>query len=264
MTQNSRVEQQSDDQQQLAAEQVIASEKLCAAIPISAGARVLDIGCGTGSSAIAAGRRRAVVTAIDIDEQALARARVRAAAEGVPGIDFLNIDATAMPFDDGSFDVVVSTLALVFLPDQEAVARDLARVVRPGGTIALTALTRGSVPGQIYDMAGEMFPSPHRPAHAHYDWSDGKRVKQLLNPYFTAMRVQYDSFDTCFPSPAASFEHVARWNPNIRNLVARVSKQQAEAFRDRYIAILEASNRATDGTFMANVDYAVITAVRSG
>lgn len=261
---NQATAQDREDYQQLAAEHVIATEKLCAKLQIPAGARVLDIACGTGHAAIAAARRRAEVTGIDINEESLSRARIRASAEGLDNITFLNANAAAMPFADASFDYVVSSLGLVFLPDQEGAARELARVTRPDGIIALTAYTRYSLPSQVYDLNWRIFSDQPKPPRAHYEWSDGKRVGELLTPYFHAISLTYDSYDTCFASPAASFEHVSRWNPNIHNRLAQATKEQADQLRDGYIAILKRHNRATNGTFMANMDYAVITAVRSG
>ncbi|WP_051374121.1 MULTISPECIES: class I SAM-dependent methyltransferase [Paraburkholderia] len=262
MTQPFSAADPDDDYQQLATEQALATERLIAELGFSAGTRVLDIACGTGHAALAAARRRAQVTAVDIDETSLARARRRAEAEALDGIDFQSADARAIPFADGSFDVALSTLGLVFLPDQEAAACELARVVRPGGVIALTAYTAQSIPAQVYEMVQELVKPPGRPEHPHYAWSHGPRAGALLNPWFDLVRVRYQSTDTCFPSAAASFGHVSRWNPNIRGLLTRLTAPQRQTFREGYITILERHNRATDGTFIASMDYAVITGVR--
>ena len=100
MAKTGATENDRDDYQRLALDSVIVSEKLCASLAIPAGARVLDIGCGTGHTAIAAARRRAVVTGIDINERSLARARLRAEAEGLDSIEFMTVDAASMPFPD--------------------------------------------------------------------------------------------------------------------------------------------------------------------
>ncbi|WP_313802294.1 methyltransferase domain-containing protein [Sphingobium sp.] len=251
-----------DDYQQLAAESAVSTENLVRTLAIPAGARVLDIACGTGHAALAAARRRAVVTGIDLNAQSLERARIRAEAEGLAGIDFLEADAAKIPFEDGSFDIAISTLGLVFLPDQEAAAHELARVVRPGGLIAITAYTTNSIPSKVYDLVSGILKPPSAPARPHYAWSQGPRAGELLNPYFDAVRVQYDSYDTCFASPAASFEHLARWNPAIRMAVQQAPEAAVKTLRDGYIAILESFNRATDGSFVANMDFAVVTGVR--
>src|SRR5580692_3760438 len=86
----------------------IVGELLCESVPVLAGDRVLDVGTASGNTALAAARRRAVVTGVDITPALLERARLRAAAEGLL-IDFQEGDATALTFKNGSFDVVMST-----------------------------------------------------------------------------------------------------------------------------------------------------------
>lgn len=257
-----------DNSAKLSADQVIVSEKLCALVAIPAGARVLDIGGGPGHSAlhaaIAAGRRRAKVTAIHLREPVLERARARAKVESIDGVEFMHADAIAMPFPDASFDFVLSTLGVVFVPDQEAAAKEVARVVRPGGVIALTAFTRQCLPSQVYDLMGTIFPDAPRPQRAHYEWSDGARAGQLLNPYFHDVRLQVDSFDSCFASSATAFDLTSRWNPNIQLMLSRSTPEQIEWLRSGFISIAERTNRATDGTYMGRTDYAIITGVRAG
>ncbi|MEH3098946.1 class I SAM-dependent methyltransferase [Sphingomonas adhaesiva] len=250
-----------DDYQRLAAEQAIVVERLAADIGIPAGARVLDIACGTGHAALAAARRNAEVVGIDIDEPSIARARFRAEAEGLSGIDFQVGDARTLPYPDASFDVVLSTLGLVFFPDQEAAAKELARVTRPGGKIALTAYTTRSIPAQMFDLGHELQGAPI-PAHPHYAWSNGPRAAALLQPYFHDVRVRHDRFETCFASAAAWTDHVAQWNPNMRKMLATRPAEFAAQWRARAQAIMEPHNRATDGTFLADMDYAIVTALR--
>lgn len=244
------------------AELVEATERLVRSVGIPAGARVLDIGTGTGHAALAAARRRANVIGIDINEQALELARARAVAEGLTSIDFRHGDAREMPFEDGSFDYVLSTLGLVFLPDQEAAARELARIVRPGGTILLTAHTTNGVASQVYELVNDLAKDPNKPVRPHYAWSLGPRAGELLNPYFNEVRVRYDSFETCFSSPEACVESVSRSNPNIHKVLQRLPEHDAQSLRDGYLNIINSFNRATDGTYMANMDFAVITGVR--
>lgn len=117
---------------------------------VMAGDRVLDLGCGTGDLAIAAARRAGpggTVAGVDFAEPMLARARVKAAAAGFPDLSFVPASADALPFPDASFDVVVSAFVLRSLAAiRTGAARELARVLRPGGTACLLELTRPRFP----------------------------------------------------------------------------------------------------------------------
>src|SRR5262245_12172819 len=95
---------------------------------IRAGQRVLDVACGTGNTALMARARGAVVTGIDLTPELLAVAERRATQEGFGDITWKVGDAENLPFADASFDVVVSSCGLMFAPDQEKVAAEVARV----------------------------------------------------------------------------------------------------------------------------------------
>ena len=191
------------DYQQVAFENVIVAEQLCASLRIPAGARVLDVGCGTGNAALAAARRRAKVTGIDIAAGLIARAEQRATAEGLATIDFQVGDATALPYEDNSFDYLVSTFGAVFFPDQAATARELARVVRPGGTIALTAWARQSLPSDVYHLVHSLVPPPENVTLPAYVWTDGARAAEWLGPYCQSVALRHDDVDACFESAEA-------------------------------------------------------------
>ena len=110
----------------------IVGEELCEALDVRAGQRVLDVAAGNGNVALAAARRWSEVVAYDYVPELLEGARERAAAERLP-IAFQEADAEALPFPDSSFDVVVSTFGVMFTPDQEMAASELARVVKSAG-----------------------------------------------------------------------------------------------------------------------------------
>ncbi|WP_313802330.1 class I SAM-dependent methyltransferase [Sphingobium sp.] len=242
---------------------VVACEKLCAAIGLTAGTNVLDLACTSGHTALAAGRRRAIVTAVDANEALLSRARRLAEIEGLGDISFIAADPLATPFEDGAFDVVLSAFGLVFVRDQEAAARQLARLVRPGGTIALISHVRKSVPSSIYDFFHDFLPIRNGPANAHYEWSDGPRAAELLAPHFEAIRIERDHYDTCFASVEACYDHLVAHHPAIGPALAGMDEARVSAFREGYLAIVSAHNKATNGSLMAGVDYAVITARRA-
>ncbi len=116
----------------------IVGELLCEAVPVYAGDRLLDVGTASGNTALAAARRGARVTGIDLVPSLLERARQRASAESLD-IDFQEGDAMALKYPDASFDVAISTFGAIFAPDPERTAAEMARICRPGGKLAMAA-----------------------------------------------------------------------------------------------------------------------------
>src|SRR5256885_11430682 len=114
----------------------IVGESLCEAVDLRSGARVLDVAAGNGNATLAAARRFAEVTSTDYVPALLESGRSRAAAEGA-SVHFQEADAENLPFPDGSFDVGLSTFGVMFTPDQEKAASELARVCKPAGKIGL-------------------------------------------------------------------------------------------------------------------------------
>jgi SAM-dependent methyltransferase len=137
----------------------IVGERICEAVDLRAGERVLDVAAGNGNATLAAARRFAAVTSTDYVGALLERGRERAAAEGLPA-EFREADAEALPFPEASFDVALSTFGVMFTPDQERAAAELARVVRPGGRIGLANWTPDGFIGQIFKTIGKHVPPP--------------------------------------------------------------------------------------------------------
>ncbi|HEX3170112.1 MAG TPA: class I SAM-dependent methyltransferase, partial [Burkholderiales bacterium] len=137
----------------------IVGESLAEATNIRAGERVLDIAAGNGNVTLAAARRFADVTSTDYVPELLEKGRVRALAEGLP-VNFRVADAEALPFEDGSFDVALSTFGAMFTPDHTKPAREMLRVVRKGGRIGLANWTPESFIGQLFKVIGRYIPPP--------------------------------------------------------------------------------------------------------
>jgi SAM-dependent methyltransferase len=117
----------------------IVGEELCEAVDVVPGERVFDVACGSGNGALAAARRtQAETVGVDFVPELLEHGRRRAAAERL-AVEFVEGDAEDLPFEDGSFDVVVSIFGAMFAPDQERAASEILRVCRPGGRIGLAS-----------------------------------------------------------------------------------------------------------------------------
>ncbi len=137
----------------------IVGERLCEAIDLRAGEKVIDVAAGNGNVTLAAARRFADVTSTDYVPALLERGKERAAAERLT-VTFQQADAEALPFADNSFDSAVSTFGVMFTPNQDKAAAELSRVVRKGGRIGLANWTPESFIGQLFKTIGQHVPPP--------------------------------------------------------------------------------------------------------
>jgi SAM-dependent methyltransferase len=137
----------------------LVGETLCEAAEVRAGSQVLDVACGNGNATLAAARRFCKTTGVDYVPALLARAGERARAERL-AIDFVEGDAENLPFESASFDAVLSTFGVMFTANQSRAAGELARVCRPGGTIALASWTPEGFLGDLFRVVSRHVPPP--------------------------------------------------------------------------------------------------------
>ena len=147
----------------------IVGEDLCEALDLRSGARVLDVAAGNGNATLAAARRWCEVTSPDYVGSLLEAGRARAAAEG-HSIKFQEADAEKLPFADASFDVVLSTFGVMFTPDQDKAAAEMARVCKSGGKIGLANWTPESFIGHAHRQ--RRHPEDRRPLSQWLDHDD--------------------------------------------------------------------------------------------
>jgi ubiquinone/menaquinone biosynthesis C-methylase UbiE len=126
---------------------------------VRAGQRVLDVGAGTGNATLPAAATGAEVIATDITPELLAVGQRAAQARGLD-VTWQVADAQDLPFPDDSFDVVLSTVGAMFAPDHKATARELLRVCRPGGTVAMANWTPDGAAGRLFQVLGRYLPEP--------------------------------------------------------------------------------------------------------
>jgi ubiquinone/menaquinone biosynthesis C-methylase UbiE len=145
------------------------------------GDRWLDLACGTGGVSERAAEAGAHVTGLDLAPVLIETAKERAAQLGLE-IEYVVGDAERLELPDASFDKVSSTCGVMFAPDHEAVARELARVTAPGGRIALANWTPTGGTGKMFKVMAPYQPAP--PPSSPFDWGDEDRVRELLGEWF--------------------------------------------------------------------------------
>jgi SAM-dependent methyltransferase len=231
-----------------------AGDALCEDCGVGAGSRVLDVACGSGSTALSAARHGARVTGLDLVEKLVERARVRAEAEGFE-IDFVTGTAEELPFPDETFDYVLSTYGVMFAPDQERAASELLRVCKTGGTIGLSNWTVESFPGAMFGIGRKYGPAPPPGARAPIEWGTVPGLTRLFGGKVSRMRL----FDRSFRMDFASFD---QWFETFRNffgpmkmLFDNLPSEQAPAVRDELRDAVMRYNRATDGTLSVGMSY---------
>ncbi|MEV6490913.1 class I SAM-dependent methyltransferase [Actinoplanes sp. NPDC051633] len=263
MTQRARAMWALGDFARAGAEQVIVAELLCRAIDIHPGERVLDVAAGSGNAALAAARRGARVTATDFVPQLLHVAARRAAVEGLV-VEIEEADAQALPFPDGTFDVVLSTFGVMFAPDQARAASELVRVCRPAGRIGLTAWTPRSVMASSQATAGRFAPFPPiRGARSPIEWGTEAHVRELLGSGVTDLNTQVLTTEMCAASPAARVEFNRTYVGPTKAIFDRLDPTGQQALANELADCLQKYNRATDGTLIAPAEYLQIMATKA-
>jgi ubiquinone/menaquinone biosynthesis C-methylase UbiE len=153
--------------------------ELVAACGIESGQSVVDVGAGTGNVAIRAAETGANVVACDVTPESLAVGEREARERGID-VEWVVADAQALPFANGEFDVVTSSFGAMFAPNHQAVADELLRVCRPGGTIGMANFTPEGGVGEFFDVFAPYLPAPPPDALPPLLWGDEGHVRQLF------------------------------------------------------------------------------------
>lgn len=169
-------------------------DALVAALGVVAGTRLLDVATGTGAVALRAAKLGAHVTAVDIAAKLLERA-CRSAIEAGLSIDFRVADAERLPFARGSFDAVASAQGAVFAADRDAVARELARLCRPGGTLGLTCPIPTGFPFELARILAAFRAGAREVWLGPFAWGDAREARRLLGRNF---ELDFDELDAPF------------------------------------------------------------------
>jgi SAM-dependent methyltransferase len=242
--------------------QVIVSENLCEAVDVLPGERVLDVACGAGNTAIAAARRFAKATGLDFVPALLEHGRERAKAELVD-VDFVEGDAAAVPFEDASFDCVLSTFGAMFAPDQERTAAELMRVTRPGGRIGMANWTPDSTIGQAFAITARHAPPPFK-VDPPVLWGTEERMRELFGDGISELRVEQREWMQRFPSPEFGLEYMKTWFGPTKMAFARLDEAGREALARELTEVTRTHNTAGDAAVVAPAKYLQVVATRAG
>jgi len=237
----------------------IIGERLCEAVDVSAGQTVLDVAAGNGNASLAAARRGCEVTATDYVESLLERARRRADADGLP-LTTQVADAEDLPFEDASFDVVLSTVGVMFTPNPERAAAELLRVVRPGGRIGLANWTPEGFIGQMFKIVGAHVPPPAG-VPSPLQWGTDARVQELLGSD-AKVETERRHFTFRFRSAEDYFETFKEFYGPLVKAWAALDADGQRSIRDQLVALANGANRNTGGALTIDGEYLEVVATR--
>jgi SAM-dependent methyltransferase len=220
------------------------------------GARWLDLACGTGAVAERAAQRGADVTGLDLAPGLIETAKERAQQLGL-SIEYVVGDCENLPFEDASFDVVSSCVGVMFTPDHEASARELARVTRPGGRLALANWTPEGGLGQMFKVMAPYQPAP--PPSSPFDWGNEERVQELLGATFV-LEIEDHVSTLRIPSGEDYWELFSTSYGPTKVLAESLGERREELHRD-WVEFFERNYR-TNGEIAHTREYLLVLGTR--
>ena len=234
---------------------------LCDACAVSAGQEVLDVAAGDGNFALAAAREGAAVVASDLSPGMVERGRARSAEEGFD-IEWLEADAEEMPFEDARFDCVGSVFGAMIAPRPELVARELFRVVRPGGTVGMTAWTPQSFASAMFDIGRKYVPPPQDMPLAK-EWGDEDVVRNRFGDLAATIEFEHGML----PWEAESFERLGERlarTPVQAAAKQNLPREQYEAMQAEQLELARQWSSAPDGAVRIEAEYLISVARKRG
>jgi SAM-dependent methyltransferase len=238
-----------------------AAEEFVCRLGLHPGERVLDVACGTGNQSIPAARTGAIVTGIDIAPNLLVQARERAAAEGLKAT-FEEGDAEQIAFPDNSFDVVMTMFGAMFAPRPDVVAKELLRVCRPGGRIAMGNWTPEGLPGQMFKTVSKHVTPP--PVPPPVQWGVDEIVRERFANGVSDIQFSRRMCHFTFPFPPEQVvEHFRAYFGPVQRAFDAVGPSGEAALRNDLLQVWTSFNRAEDDTTDAAGEYLEVVATKA-
>ncbi|HTT96102.1 MAG TPA: class I SAM-dependent methyltransferase [Solirubrobacterales bacterium] len=238
-------------------------EAFVAALGIEPGLRVLDLGCGDGTTALPAARRGAEVTGVDIAANLVAAGTARAAAAGLADVSFQEGDAADLrDLADGSFDLVVSVFGAMFAPRPFDVAKEMVRVTRPGGRIAMGNWIPGdpTLVAQLLRISAAYAPPPPAGFVSPVTWGvENDVVGRFAAAGIPAGRISCTRETWTFehPGPPGELLETFRdyYGPTMNAYAAAAAASRAADLDAELRELFDAQNAAADGTTRIPATY---------
>jgi SAM-dependent methyltransferase len=231
----------------------IVGESLCEALDLRSGARVLDVAAGNGNATLAAARRWCDVVSTDYVPALLESGRKRAEAEG-HAVRFQEADAESLPFPDASFDAVISTFGVMFTPNQDKAAAELARVCKPGGRIGLANWTPEGFIGQVFKTIGRHIP-PAPGVKSPALWGTKVRLEELFGGRAREIRANSRDFVFRYRSPSHWIEVFRTYYGPMNKAFGALDAGKQAAFTEDLLQLMNTLNRSGDRTLVLPSEY---------
>lgn len=238
------------------------AENLAEALEILPDERVLDVATGSGNGAIAAARRSwGGSVGADFVPALLERGRERAAAERLE-VEFVEADAQDLPFEDGSFDVVMSIFGAMFAPDQQRTANELLRVVKPGGRIGMSNWTPDGALSDFFRILTEHTGGPPPGTVPPVFWGNEDHVRGLFGDGITEMRVEKRVNRQAFRSAEHYLDFFRAYFGPMKMAFDKVGPEGAPALEADLLAYLEKVN-SNERALVIEPEYLQLVAIRA-
>ncbi|MEP0943840.1 MAG: class I SAM-dependent methyltransferase [Rhizobiaceae bacterium] len=239
----------------------ITGEELAEAANPGSGAKVLDVAGGNGNATIAFARRWCDVTSTDYVESLLEGGRKRAEAEGY-SVAFQKADAENLPFEDGSFDMVVSTFGVMFTPNQNQSASELMRVCRSNGKIGMANWTPASFIGALFKTLGKHVPPPAG-VKSPAQWGASSWIEERFSAESSDISIVLKNFNFRYASPKQFVDFFRTFYGPVHKAFLALDERGQVDLENDILETVKQFNVATDGSMIVPSEYAEIIITRA-